>query len=326
MQKNIVILSYGNEIEYRRSIFCVLSFFAWSVENKHTILIYTDNPEFFKLYLHQPNISYYLLTPELLTDMLGEDKFLHRIKVSVVRLTFQNFPHRDLLFLDSDTFFVGSSSKVFKLFKKGVSLMHKMEYTLGDSLRIFSDYKQSEFPEAFLKYISSHEFIINSKTEKFTAEDYSWNSGVLGLTEDFAIYKDDILKLTDEFYANSKWFISEQLAFSLILQRKTQIKRTDHVIVHYWNKVQKTLIDDLLMTLFTVQNDMLNSLTFIRFLTRKYKKDIEIDLILKEACSAFVSKNYYYGIKKAIQISFKSPSSLFKLWNLYRIGKSLNIK
>ncbi len=323
-KKNLILLSYGREAEYFRAVFCILSFLAWSGENrkKVRIIIYSDYPIFFKGYLEDPDIDYFLLTSDLLKKMRGGTDFLHRIKVAVIDLTFKRFPDEDLLFIDSDTFFISESKDLLDEFRKGHSFMHKMEYTLKEGLDIFASYDQPEFPKAFIRYISSRNFTIGNTIENFTESDYSWNSGVLGLSKDFAVYMPDVIRLTDRFYENSQWFISEQLAFSLILQRKTQISPVDHIILHYWGKQQKILMDQLIYNLLN-QNPIpeWRNAALIRSITKKWKKELEIDAILQEAVFAFCRYNLYYGIKKVIQLGFRRPGALFLISRLIYAAK-----
>lgn len=311
MNKNLVLLSYGAESEYRRAIFCVFSFLSWCEPDKKNthIIIYTDKTEFFESYLEGINVEYILLTPGLMQKMLAGTSYIHRRKVAVINLTFEQFPGDDLIFLDSDTFFTGNASILLNGFDTQESFMHKREYNFKEGLSLFSSFNQGHFPQAFINYIKNREFKINGTSEVFSEDDYSWNSGVLGLSKDFAIYLPDVFKLTDEFYANSDWFISEQLAFSLILQRKTKITATEEFICHYWGKRQKVLIDNLLGKLFVKYKSVnLIDRKEIRSLTRKWKSKVEVDQIMEQAIIALTHGSWRYGIKKSLQAILKNPA------------------
>lgn len=308
MSKNLVFLSYGSESEYYRAIFCVFSFLSWveSYADQVRIVIYTDQPEFFKKYLVELNIEYFLLTPEILEDMLDHKGFIHRRKVAVIDQTFKDFPGEYVLFIDSDTFFISPSRTLLEGPATGESFMHKREYTIEKGLAFFTSFNQGRYPAAFIEYISGRDFIINGKSESFNQQDYSWNSGVLGLNKDFAIYMAGVYQLTDDFYANSKWFISEQMAFSLILQRTTSIKPADDFLLHYWGKRQKVLMDKLIAELLNTYSvaELKNS-NFIKPLTRKWKKRIESDLIMEQVSIALSSRSWLYGAKKCLQVAIR---------------------
>jgi len=320
VNRNLVYLSYGNELEYRRAIFSILSFFSWCEDllDSTRIIIYTDKPEFFHSFLSAYEIDYYLLSPELLEEMKGKDQFIHRIKVSVIKLTFENHPDQDQLFIDSDTFFAADASQLISNLKSGKSIMHVREYAIEESLEMFTTFNQGHFPKAFIKYIKNRAFKVGTEAISFSDQDYSWNSGVLGLPGDFAYYMLDVLNLTDKFFANSKWFICEQLAFSFILQRKTDISASDSYIFHYWGKRQKRLLDKLLVTDLRVGKDELyNSNQYIKKKTREYMKAVKNDLILEQIEIAIDFKSWVYAFKKTGQFILKNPFNLKLYRNLY---------
>lgn len=313
VKSNITYLSYGAESEYRRAIFSILSFSSWCAAclPEIRILVYTDKPGYFEPYLKGLPVEYFLLTPELLEEMLGNTGFIHRRKVAVVDLTFRNFPGEDLLFVDADTFFIADAGPLLKGFETGKSVMHKREYNIEKGLAAFTSFNQAQYPEAFINYISGKAFSIGGKTEHFSKYDYSWNSGVIGLTKDMVTYMPDIYQLTDEFYANSKWFISEQLAFSFILQRTTKIIPADKIVLHYWGKGQKMIVDRLIADLFQQHTAAeLQNADFIQSLTKDWKYQVETDWVFEQAVLAFSNQYWYYFTKKVIQLMLREPFNL----------------
>jgi hypothetical protein len=314
-KKNIVFLSYGNEPEYLRAIFCILSLSAWLSPkafsnnfDEFKLIIYTDNPDFFAKHLPAFNIEFVFLSAASLEEMLDNKGFFHRRKVDVIDRTFKRYPDTDLLFIDTDTFFYADAEKLFSQYEKGTSFMHKREYRLAKAVNIFSVFGQEQHPKDFIKLIESRSFTIRSEKVDFTTDDYSWNSGVLGLSKYFAHYMPDVFRLTDTFYLHSKWFISEQLAFALILQKTTSIESTNDVIAHYWGKRQKALIDQKIKQLFSEKSPttLINS-KMLRTLTIKWQNLVANDVILEQAVLSLQQKYWPYGIKKALQILLKEP-------------------
>jgi hypothetical protein len=315
VNKNIVLLSYGNKSEYLRAIFCILSISSWVLTKSSDtssrsikIIVYTDNPDYFKKHLGIYEIEYYLLTPSLMQEMLANTNYIHRRKVFVIDLTFKQYPKSDLIFIDTDTFFYAPPGPLMEEFSNEKSFMHQREYQLTDAVARFSSFNQGQFPTAFLKYIKNRKFVIRNTEELFSGKDYCWNSGVLGLSSEFASYLPDIFKLTDEFYKHSGWFISEQLAFGLTLQRKTKVQATDGFIAHYWGKRQKLLLDSLISELLQEKTaaELIDSI-HIRMITVKWKDDIINDLILEQAVISLQQNYWLYGFKKALQVILKDP-------------------
>jgi hypothetical protein len=305
INKNFVFLSYGKKSEYLRAIGCILSFFAWAGDQAThiRIVIYTDDPDFFKIRLADLNIEYFILTVDSLDELKAGTEFIHRIKVGVIGLTLQHFPNEELVFIDSDTFFIADPKEILDELAPGTSFMHKREYNFTDGLALFSSFNQEHYPRLFIDYISGREFVIDGSPEIFSTSDYSWNSGVIGLPKDFGRYMPDVFMLTDAFYANSQWFISEQLAFSLILQRRTRIKPAENFVYHYWGKRQKILMDGLIEKLFLQYSpaDLMDG-KLMRLLTKKWHLTIEADLIEEQAKISFSRGNLKYGIKKRVQL------------------------
>lgn len=318
IEKNIIYLSYGNEREYNRTVFSIMSFFSWcNIDLAGVrITIYTDKPSYFDTYLAEFDVEYFFLTKELLATMLNGTGFIHRIKVAVIDLTFKKFPQQHVIFLDSDTFFLRNPFRLINDFSTNKSFMHLREYKLVEAVQRFGVFNQAEYPLAFNNYIEKHEFLILDRIERFTLQDYSWNSGVLGLNSSFSKYMNSVLRLTDEFYANSQWFISEQLAFSLVLQKTTEVRPCDDLIVHYWGLRQKRLMDGLIAAFLSNHSakDLLKKKS-IKKQTKKWLKMIEVDIILDQALISISTASYYHGLKQVIKLGLKNP---LHLWTLFK--------
>ena len=327
--KNVVYLSYGNENEYRRAIFSICSLLTWyeAQPTRIRLIIYTDNPSFFQTYFSsRDDIEYFFLSEGMMSQMRGNHQFFHRIKVSVIDLTFKNYPDNDMVFVDSDTFFITHPKILFEKFEVDKSFMHTREYKLSESVDRFAVFNQEQYPKAFINFIDDREFLIGERLEKFGIDDYSWNSGVLGLHSKFSLYMPSVLDLTDQFYANSKWFISEQMAFSLILQHKTLIKPCDNLIFHYWGARQKLLMDVLIKNTLhqLITSSFVLNKRCIRSLTKKCRRIVEADLLLDQIRISILNRSYYYGLKKISQLILKDPKHFIPL--LYTEIQSVNAK
>lgn len=316
LTKNLVLLSYGSVSEYQRGVFCILSLSAWCENYElHTrIVLYTDNSDFFRHYLAYLQIEYVYLNDSVLEEMSGQYNFSHRRKIAVIDDTFQRYPNEDILFIDTDTFFYTKPSFLLSPFVEGKSYMHKREYTLKESVAVFSSYNQSEFPVAFLSYIDGKDFFIGGAGQVFGPDNYSWNSGVLGLTKSFAQYIPDVFNITDAFYFNSKWFVSEQLAFSLVLQSISEICPTDRFILHYWGKRQKTLMDNLIGNFLKQYTQKPPESDLVRTITLNWRQLVLRDMLIEQAAGAILNYSWYFGFKKVLQLTLTGPKSLCLLF------------
>lgn len=315
--KNLILLSYGNETEYNRTIFCVLSFWAHYSGNteKIRIVVYTDNQGYFEPFFNRINVSYVTLTPEMLVDMLGGSTYIHRRKVSVIDLTLKQYPAEDLIFVDSDTFFTKDPLPWLENLKRGISYMHLREYTFQDGLTLFSSFNQSKEPKAFIEFLESKPVKIGGEERSFSRNDFCWNSGVLGLTPDLSVYINDVFVMTDDFFKNSSWFISEQLAFSLLLQDRTRVLPSDEYVYHYWGKRQKKLVDVVLGKI--IDTLPLKTKTDITGLTDRLQSKISDDVVKEQAVLALFTNNWKYAAKRILVALLKNPAniSLFREWS-----------
>ncbi|MGI4759515.1 MAG: hypothetical protein ACRYF0_02325 [Janthinobacterium lividum] len=247
----LLLLAYGRETEYRRALLAVLSCWAWQPQLGLAATICTDQPDFFRPFLAGLDIDYKLATPEYLTQARGPQQFVHRVKAQFIAEAFAEHPAEELLFIDSDTFFIASPDSLLQNLAAGQAFMHLREYTLAEAVGIYTEFNQAKYPKKLLELLASRTFGLGGRQVQFHAGQSSWNSGVLGLPRALAPLLPDILTLTDKLYADTGWFTCEQLAFSLALQASGPVHASDGYLYHYWEKPQKKLMDNLLPAFFT---------------------------------------------------------------------------
>lgn len=218
---NLVLLSYGRENEYKRAILTVLSHYAWVAPGTgaERVIVFTDNPDYMQPYLLGLPVDYMLLTPERLREYKGPLDFIHRLKVAIIEAAMLKYPGENILYLDSDTFFQIDPRPLLASISPTVSLMHTREFTLETR-------RHEEMGRPLLNLLESETIITSRGKERFHSGQYSWNAGVLGLSAPIAAALPDVFLLTDKFFAASGWHISEQLAFSLVLQTRTEVLST----------------------------------------------------------------------------------------------------
>ncbi|MES2457711.1 MAG: hypothetical protein V4594_19290 [Bacteroidota bacterium] len=224
--------------------------------------------------------------------------------------TFEQYPGEKLFFIDSDTFFCSDPSSIFRSISPRLSIMHKDEYSFFDGLMLFTSFNQAEAPQAFIDFIETNSFHFSGQDQTINKYDHCWNSGVLGLDPEIAPLLTDVLKLTDQFYQHSKWFIAEQLAFSVVLTRQTQVMPCEEKVIHYWGKRQKLLMDGILEVELTKINSYANDQTTMCKLTKKLERLIRNDILKEQAVIAFSLKDWKYGMKRLIIAVINNPGNV----------------
>ena len=274
-----VILAYGRETEHHRAAFAILSFWAWygGPQPEVRTVVFTDKPALFEGSLAGLPVDYVVLDAERLEALRGPQQYVHRVKAAIIAQVFRDYPGSNVLFCDSDTFFVAEAELLLGSLRPGISLMHQREYRLLDAAGIYAPFHQARFPRRMLEVLDQQIFEVGGTKVRFRPTQYMWNSGVLGLAPDVAALMPDVLILTDAFYAGTGWITSEQNAFSLALQVKTRLETSEEYVLHYWGQRQKRLMDSqltaLLIPTFSEQQ-LYDRLTQVRLLTLKWQRTV----------------------------------------------------
>jgi len=317
MRYSIVLQSFGREQEYKRAIFCLLSHFCFAKpEWVEKVILFTDNPGYFESFLTGYPVHYVLLTDEKIKAMRGEINFLHRMKITMIEKSFQ-LTTGDLLYVDSDTFFTGNPHQAMAEVSPAVSFMHKHEYQ-------FSTLKEMALPagapfRTFYKLAMSKGFLISAgHTIKVSPEFSSWNAGAMALHQSHQSLLQDVYSLTDQFFPSTQNHASEQYAFSIILQTKTNLKPLDNIIYHYWYRVKKTIMDEVLAREISDKFLSMNPgqrISQLVSLTKQLPGLLEnhIHTLRDNAIQAFHENRFSIGYAYALQAVVKNPTDK-KFW------------
>ncbi|RZK24769.1 MAG: hypothetical protein EOO56_00170 [Hymenobacter sp.] len=324
---HLVLLAHSREVEYRRAVFAVLSFWAWHkgrATGAVQAVVFTDQPAFFEPYLAGLPVRYELLTAGSLAAMQQPQGYVHRVKPAILAQMAQAHPQDELLFIDSDTFFTSLPEALLQQLMGGTTFLHKREYRLTEAVDVYAAFGQAHFPKKLLEVLSSQRFEVAGAAVQFKPEQYSWNSGVLGLPALSAARLPDVLRVLDELYAGTGWFTCEQVAFSLVLQTQAVLRPCDEYVFHYWGQRQKQLMDGRLHPLIgqaLADLPLAERLAQVRQLVPRWQRVMELDRLREGALYAFNQGQLVAGLKYAVRAWFLAPLSgrLFKdIWRLLR--------
>lgn len=305
----LVTQSFGNEQEYKRALFCLASFYAHSEDKSIICYLFTDNPEYFKKYLTDFKIHYFLLTPHKIREMRGSIDFLHRMKIALIEESFE-LANQDLLYVDSDTFFLNDPVEKMNQVRPDISFMHLPEYSFY-SMREWMLPAGVPF-RAFIHHVSNNQFNMpDGSLLKVNISDYSWNAGVMMLHASHKKIIPEVYALTEQFYPFTNNHACEQYAFSVIMQRHTTVHRCDDISYHYWYSVKKKLAD-VYVSQQVDKFDILpisESYKQIKKATNGIPSYIENHIIfLKDvAIQSFNENQFIKGYKFSLRVLFKAP-------------------
>jgi hypothetical protein len=182
-------------------------------------IIYTDNIIFFNHYFSHLKINYEYIPSSLLAEWKGEFNFIHRLKIKMLQDALTKY-RGNFIYVDSDTYFVSSTTKVFADISQGTLFMHCYEKNL-DRSRIY-------------KPLLNYKTIFSDTEIMFTNKIQIWNAGAIGMNNESNVLLAKILLLTDHLYKYYQRHIIEQFAFSYIFQQIAIIQPLDKEIYHYW--------------------------------------------------------------------------------------------
>jgi len=312
---NLVIQSFGREHEYRRAVLTILSFYAHVSKPlpETRVILFTDRPDYLEPFLTGLPVHYRLLTSDKIRAMRGEIDFLHRMKIAVIEESF-SIAGGNLLYVDSDTFFIADPAPKMALLSDQASFMHLREYSF-DTLR------EAVLPagESFLavySLITNQSFrLADGSPVSITPAQYSWNAGVMFLHHSVAGLVSDVYALTDQLYPATQNHASEQYAFSVILQNRMTLNACDDVVYHYWYRIKKHIIDAFLIKRLTLSWSVLplnTKLEEVRRWTSSFPRylDEHVFTLRDDAVQYFNTDEFGKGFRAALRAFFKDPFSV----------------
>lgn len=323
-----VVLSYGSETEFRRALLAILSFYAYlgkNAANTQTLLA-TDQPSFFKPFLEGLPIQYFVLDKAGMEVMKQPTNYIHRIKIRVIEAALEQ-TNGDILFADSDTFFLQDPQSYMQKVDAQHAFMHMREYDFA-SMRNYKPPKGKTY-RAFINMISQQDFELADGSRLQVLESQSsWNSGIMLLHASHARLIPDVYALTDQFYTHSGHHASEQFAFGILLQNHVNLSACTDIAYHYWHRVKKQVMDAFLPGFLSPEFLLLSTearLAKVRAMVPVLYNRLEVHPLIKKdfALQKFKDNDFKGGLKLGVKYVLKRPFDFgFYKAVLQHLGKS----
>lgn len=225
----IVLQAYGNLHYVHETLYLILSYIRldadWKQKNIRFV-IYTDMPEAFRLLKDHSDIFLFeYVEQKQITEWQGTPPFVHRVKIKILQDFFQKY-EGNLLYLDTDTYFLQSPEKLFQQIQKGFYLMHLKEGIVSDGYNTLA--------KKIHRLLEKQVFVIGQKNIKIPTDTPMYNAGVLGIASGKKDVLQEVLAWTDRLYACYQKHIMEQLAFSYVLSQGNLLE-SQEIVFHYWD-------------------------------------------------------------------------------------------
>lgn len=214
----IVFQAYGSKDILHEMLVSISSILRFDLAMSPQIIVYTDSRSYLEKWL--PSSIIYIDTPnERWEEWKGTQHFVHRAKIQMLRDFATRF-EGNVLYCDTDTYFLQSPEPLFLQIANGELLMHVDEGPLKDSENLVF--------KKLVKFLKVH------KTEYIPVDTHMWNAGVLGFQTSDVNLLDRALVMSDDLYKSYPKHVMEQLAFSFVFQSKKR-RSCEETIFHYWD-------------------------------------------------------------------------------------------
>ncbi|HCM61109.1 MAG TPA: hypothetical protein DIT05_00940 [Morganella sp. (in: Bacteria)] len=226
-------LAFGNQSYYEQAQLLIISLLRFRCNQLSTIRIYTDNPDFFRLYTDS-GVEIFPVDLERLKqirDMHYGYNFANKLQLITDVVTDSGYSAS--VFFDTDIVAKKSPENFISQLHTGIPFMYKKE-------RRYCGESTKEYWHA-LNAIELHPY----KIKKSSCQ---WNSGVVGISQSFSRQISDAMTIMDNLLlAGVKQHTSEQVAISVVLEETGTLQSTTDYFIHYhsnkagWEVISRTL-------------------------------------------------------------------------------------
>jgi hypothetical protein len=215
----LVYQAYGHPDILNEALISIASVYGYSTSSRaFQIVLYTDSASYFQSRL--PFDIQYVETPlSTWQEWKGEKQFVHRAKIKMLQHFVAGYSG-NILYCDTDTYFLQSPFLLFDQIQEGYLLMHTDEGILERSQN--------------LVFKKLDKFLRKYKAHSIPPSTHMWNAGVLGFSSQEKGLLDQVAQLSDDLYNAYPKHVMEQLSFSFYFQQK-KLKACEESIFHYWD-------------------------------------------------------------------------------------------
>ena len=232
-------LSFNSDIYHRQTTFSILSLLYYiqnDTKNKCSILLYTDNIDFYKVYfswcsiLEIRNFNNFIMTEWLnegsKNSVMNDIDIKTTIKLMSIVKTLQEFKGK-VVFVDDDTYFISDPEMMINSISADSSIMYLNEGVLcQNELENWEDLK---------KALEFNTFNYDSTQINIPLNTPMWNAGVIGISYSNLHLVTKVLTLASQLHklGENPRFYHDQIMFSYVLQNESSLLPANDFIYHY---------------------------------------------------------------------------------------------
>ena len=258
---NFIYLAHSQERYLRQTVFSILSYqqFLKTSNLEHRIIVFTDNPDFFK----PLGVITHLVSESQKVEWKGAINFIHRMKIMVM-IEAKEKHEGKLLFIDSDNYAIHDPTDFLHAWNEDKVIMEKLEYVLQKP----ADLVGKKYKRFFKK--SS---VFGQPNYSVDMNQQCWNSGIIGIPGSGKKLLPEILSVCDDMHSKFQKHLSEQMAFSIVLGKHYEVQAFKPFTFHWFGRgqainrtIDRVLVDypngnaDVWITaVFEVKNETINA-------------------------------------------------------------------
>lgn len=250
--ETIMYFCYGPQSLYDQTIYSILSLLHVTSGAKldARIAVYCDRPDAFA----RLPVETIEIDRQQLDSWLGGSDYIHRRKTCAIIDALGRFGGK-VMFLDSDTYWIGTPSRVFRRIGPDRACFHLKEGYLRSTGTPF-DHALARQLQRNRYRIGSHALVEVDRTT------IMWNTGVVGVDASNLSLVKDALALSDEIWDKAdpdgaygkKIHHAEQFAMGYAF-RDCRLSEADDAVYHYWPSTAKARFAQVLPDLVRVGVD-----------------------------------------------------------------------
>lgn len=237
----IAFIAYG-EANTRQAIFSICSILL-SLKNgipSFSLVVYSNKPEEYEFLKKYIQISIRRLLDEDVKQAILPENYFPKLKIMLMDTMLASGDIKNLILVDSDTFFRKDPKVLFKNLDKGCLLMHLYEW----------DFRKGRKGNPILCPNDGNVSLSSGRVVGWNDNSEMYNVGVIGINAKMRNLISDSLEFIVKYFAMYPSWHVEQLCVSIVFQQQGGIRFAKKQVYHYWHN--KSFFDQSTVQFFSL--------------------------------------------------------------------------
>ena len=239
----IAFIAYG-ETNTRQAIFSICSILL-SFKKKtpnFSLVVYSNLPENYEFLKKYIQISIRRLLDEDVKQAIKPENYFPKLKIMLMDEMLASGVIKNLILVDSDTFFRIDPTVLFEILDSGHLLMHLYEW----------DFRKGRKANPILCPNDGELALSSGRVVSWNDKSEMYNVGVIGINVKMRNLISDSLEFIVKYFAMYPSWHVEQLCISIVFQQQAGIRFAKKQVFHYWHN--KPFFDQSTIQFFSLIN------------------------------------------------------------------------